>query len=43
MNEIIERLKECIKRNRPVLIRPEEAHLILVLIKENDKYNLYKG
>jgi len=30
MKEIIELLKNCIKRNRPVLIKPEEAEIILL-------------
>ena len=30
MKEIIERLKDCIKRNRPMLVRPEDAEKILV-------------
>lgn len=32
MNEIIERLKECIKRNRPMLIKPQDAEIILVAL-----------
>ena len=44
MNEIIERLKKCAKGRNPILITPEQAHLILVAIKEfDDKYNIYKG
>jgi hypothetical protein len=30
MKEIIERLKTCIKRNRPILIKPEDAEQILI-------------
>ena len=30
MKDIIERLKNCIKRKRPILIKPEEAEIILV-------------
>ena len=30
MSEIIELLKECIKKNRPFLIRPEDAEKILI-------------
>jgi hypothetical protein len=30
MSEIIERLKECINRNRPILIRPKDAEEILI-------------
>mgnify|MGYP007032386654 CR=1 FL=1 len=30
MKEIIEKLKNCIKRNRPILIRPEDAVQILI-------------
>ena len=30
MKEIIERLKICIKRNRPILIKPEDAEQILI-------------
>jgi hypothetical protein len=30
MKEIIERLKDCIKRNRPMLVRPEDAEEILI-------------
>jgi hypothetical protein len=32
MKEIIERLKECIKRNRPILIRPGDAEEILIAL-----------
>ena len=32
MNEIIERLKKCIKRNTPILIRPGDAEEILIAL-----------
>lgn len=32
MKELIERLKECIRRNRPILIKPSDAEEILVYL-----------
>lgn len=34
MKDLIERLKECIRRNRPILIKPSDAIEILAYLGE---------
>ena len=32
MEELIKRLKECIRKNRPILLKPSDAEEILVYL-----------